>query len=742
MTPDPKSAFYAHSGRKADFSDWQELRVHLRQVAQAARALAGDACPCYESLARATELAGWLHDLGKYRPGFQQMIRGLSVPREQTYHKQAGAVVAADARNLPVAFAVLGHHGGIPNAAESKDLIAGPSGRPIASAIWGQATRDCPQLGGLALDPPPLKDRLAADLITRLIFSCLVDADWTDTGTHERRVKGLPPEPLPPPLDPASRLERVLAHIRRRAATCREAQVARVRDDILNACLTAAGQPPGLFSLTVPTGGGKTLSGLALALKHAAAHGLRRLIYVAPYLSILDQNARVIRQALGVAPDAPDVFEHHTLADPPGDETQQETAREAAARRAENWDAPVVLTTNVQFFESLFANKPGRCRKLHNIARSVILLDECQTLPPELVAPTCSMLGDLAPTFGSTVILCTATQPAFDHADMPERLQNVREIIPASLALFARLRRVQVAWPKRDEAPLDWPAVAGRMRDHRAALCIVNTRRAARELFAELRQGGGDVFHLSTSMCPAHRLAVLDEVRWRLEAEQPCYLASTQLIEAGVDVDFPFVMRELAPLEAIIQSAGRCNREGRLRGADGSPGGRVVVFRSVEGILPRDRWYRAGRTVLETSFLNAGREPGIDTPSDIREYFERLYREGDLDERGIQDGRRRFAFTEVAGQYRLIDDDGDSVVVATWQEKQEEVEALLDAVRLRPTRANFRRLAPFQVNLRRYERDKAGGAVAEEGPGLLVWRGPYDDELGLTGEAADWLLVV
>jgi CRISPR-associated endonuclease/helicase Cas3 len=510
---------------------------------------------------------------------------------------------------------------------------------------------------------------------------------------------------------------------------------------VLQACLAAAATTPGLFSLTVPTGGGKTLSGLAFALKHAAAHNLRRVIYVAPYLSILDQNARVLRQALGFGPDAPELFEHHSLAEPPGDEGADETASRAAVRRAESWDAPVIITTNVQFFESLFSNRPGRCRKLHNIARSVVLLDECQCLPPELVAPTCSVLGQLAGRLGCSLVLCTATQPAFDHADMPERLIGVREIIPAGLALFSRLRRVGVEWPA-DGTALDWVEVAGRMREQRAALCIVNTKGAARDLFTELSRHGGDVFHLSTAMCPAHRLAVLDAVQARLKSGRRCYLVSTQLIEAGVDVDFPFVMRELAPLEAIIQAAGRCNREGRLKAADGSPGGRVVVFRSTGGGMPPDRWYRAGRQILEASFLNNARKPRIDHLADVREYFERLYRSGSLDGRAIQDDRRALAFASVAAKYRLIDDEGLPVVVASWKEKRDQVEDLLQDVRTRPTRAAFRRLTPFQVNLRTFELTKMGAWAAEEASGLWVWRGGYDSSVGVTADHPDTLFVV
>lgn len=737
--------YYAHSGKDKDNrSDWQVLRDHLREVAKRAKESAQEARRGEAAFADAAWAAGLLHDLGKYREEFQQMLKGLHPPRERTFHKQAGAARAADARNSPVAFAIAGHHGGIPNSEDLKGQIAEPSGRAIAAAIWGKAVCDCPELGTLPLGPPLLRDNLSADLFTRLLFSCLVDADWEDTGGHERRIKGLPPEPPTPNLESAARLECVLAHIRTLARACKEPYITELRANILSDCLAAAERPPGLFSLTVPTGGGKTLSGLAFALKHATAHRLRRVIYVAPYLTILEQNARAIRSALQINDDDPAVFEHHSLAEPSGGESENETGREAAVRRAENWDAPVIITTNVQFFESLFSNKPGRCRKLHNIARSVIVLDECQTLPPELVAPTCSMLGQLATMLGCTVVLCTATQPAFDHTDIPEPLRNLREIIPTARNLFSRLRRVQVSWPKREDPRLDWPSVARKLRERTAALCIVNTRRAARELFMELKKLGGDVFHLSTSMCPLHRLMILDEVRRRLNPNnpEPCYLVATQLIEAGVDVDFPFLMRELAPLEAIIQAAGRCDREGRLTAALGSPGGQVMVFRSEEGAMPSDRWYYAGRSVLETSFLNADREPQIDTPEDIREYFERLYRTGDLDQHDIQTARERSAFKDVAKDYRLIENDGDPVVVANWKEKQKEIEALMATVRSKPMRGNFRKLTPYQVNLRRYELNKLDRSVTEEAPGLFVWRGGYDSEIGLTADNVDTLLLV
>ncbi len=614
-----------------------------------------------------------------------------------------------------------------------------------------------PELAKLLLSGPPLRDDLQSDLFTRLLFSCLVDADWADTGAHDRAVKGLPPEPPLPILEPNLLLERLLEFIRQKAAACRDPIVARARTDVLIACLDAADWPRGLFSLTVPTGGAKTLSSLALGLKHAARHGLRRVIYVAPYLSILDQNANVIREALGFSRDSPEVLEHNSLSEPPGDQDKDDTFREAAARRAENWDAPIVITTSVQFFESLFSNMPSRCRKLHNIARSVVILDECQSLPPGLVAPTCAMLKHLVEEMGCTVVLCTATQPAFDHDELREHERlKATEIIPGKLDLFNRLRRVELSWPAGINETMDWRQVAqsmleGRRSGDAAALCVVNTRRAAREVFAELgKQTSEGLFHLSTSMCPAHRLVILDRVRQRLKQHQTCYLVSTQLIEAGVDVDFPLVMRELAPLESIIQASGRCNREGLLNGEDGSPGGRVVVFRSKASVdeprkyFPPDPWYQKGRSTLEGNFLSAGHTPRIDAPADIREYYVRLYRSGDLDASGIQNHRANHEFEAVAKAYRLIESDGSSVVVATWEEHRETIQHLMDRFRNDPSRMNYRRLAPFQVNLRRYELAKVGDLAArlDERLDLLVWYGVYDPNLGLDHEYGDMLLVV
>lgn len=748
--------YFAHSGEKADYSDWQLLAEHLRQVANLARVFMKDAVPSQPKLAELASAAGWLHDLGKYRPEFQQMIRDIPVQKEKTWHKQAGAAKAYEVKNAPVAFAIAGHHGGLPDATKLKNVVNGSSGRDVANAVWSIAMADCQDMRQVKLSQTTEPDLLANELLTRLVFSCLVDADWTNTADHTRLRERRSEEPPAPPLKAEHWLQQVLQFIEQRASSCREPFVATARAEVLATALQTANEEPGIFTLTVPTGGGKTLSGLAFALKHAANHGLRRVVYVAPYLSILDQNAKIIRNALGVDCSTTEVFEHHSFAEPVDAQAddlrdgavrdvENETRLMSATRRAENWDAPIVITTSVQFFESLFANKPGQCRKLHNIARSVILLDECQTLPPGLVAPTCGMLGQLVQQLGCSVVLCTATQPAFQHPAMRERLERVRDIVPAELRLFERLRRVQVEWPKPDDPLLMWVHVAARMFRERAALCIVNTRRAARELFAELQQSCATVLHLSTSMCPAHRLGVLAEVKRRLDAGKKCYLVSTQLIEAGVDIDFPVVLRELAPLEAIIQAAGRCNREGTLNGPNGEPGGRVVVFRSVEGAIPKDGWYETGRALLTTLFLNQNAPPDIGEPADIQRYFQHLYwTKGPetLDRKNICGLRKNFDFPGVAAAYRLINDDGIAVLVPTWAERKAEINALIADVKKDPTRANYRRLAPFQVNLRQHDFAKLPVTAVEEVPGVLAWRGEYDSKLGFSPTIADDALII
>ncbi len=417
----------------------------------------------------------------------------------------------------------------------------------------------------------------------------------------------------------------------------------------------------------------------------------------------------------------------------------REEAPAAADHLAENWDSPIIITTNVQFFESIFANTPRRCRKVHNIARSVVILDECQSLPRELVAPTVEMLRAAQPFLGATVVLCTATQPAWEQSDaLPRGLEGVREIAPDLTGLADRLRRVRVAWPQREEPPWSWEEAAQRMvSDGGSALCIVNTKAAARAVFLAVRQqsGGEDgLFHLSTSMCPEHRRRVLAACLERLRSGQRCLLVSTQVVEAGVDIDFPLVLRELGPLDSIAQAAGRCNREGRL----GREGGRVVVFRSAEGGLPPGHYTLATGTTNQ--WLEAGESPDPADPATMRQYFQTLYNKSTPDPHGITSIREKLNFPETARLYCLIDDTTLSVVALGWEAGRESIEQLLARVAATPTHATFRQLAAYSVNVFHHDVAAMGSLIRDWGSTpVSVCDAPYDASLGLvkhgTGEA-------
>jgi CRISPR-associated endonuclease/helicase Cas3 len=391
-----------------------------------------------------------------------------------------------------------------------------------------------------------------------------------------------------------------------------DTEVNQLRAGILSHVRGQSAHEPGLFSLTVPTGGGKTLASLAFALDHAIAHGLRRVIFVIPFTSIVEQNAQAFRDAFGDLGEAA-VLEHHSAYfDDPKSAPESKDKRKLAM---ENWDAPVVVTTAVQFFESLFADRPARCRKLHNIAGSVVILDEAQTLPLKLLRPCVTLLDELALNYRTSVVLCTATQPALNAEEgFLDGLKNVRELAPDPPGLYQQLRRVNV----RHVGALDDEALTGHMRQREQVLCIVNNRRHARVLFESIADQPG-AYHLTTLMCAKHRSAVLAEVRQQLKDGLPCRLVSTSLIEAGVDIDLPTVLRAEAGLDSIAQAAGRCTREGR-RGHQDSE---VLVFATAnpDWAPPTElkQFAQAFRTV-EPRYRD-----DLLAPEAIRAYFHELY---------------------------------------------------------------------------------------------------------------------
>lgn len=570
--------YFAHSTERRDKSDWQILARHLEDVGARAAANASVFGASQWGL-----VAGLLHDLGKYTEKFQCRLTG-DIGRVD--HATWGARVASDRYpgiGTLISYGIAGHHAGLANGRSGLEDQSRTSlhdrlseeyrerDLPPLSLNWEQeiklpATLSLPE--GFTRHPKPHQRIFQLSLLVRMIFSCLVDADFHDTDDYYRRIEGRPSRVAEAGDRPslAQLHERLDTHL---ATLPTEGGINPLRAKILCEVRAKAVKRPGLFSLTVPTGGGKTLASLAFAIDHALAHGLRRVIYVIPFTSIVEQTVQVFRHALGVADDCDNVvLEHHSaFFDDPRSAPQSIAKRKLAM---ENWDAPIVVTTAVQFFESLFADRPSRCRKLHNIAGSVVVLDEAQTLPHDLLRPCVALLDELARNYRVSPVLCTATQPALRlDQGFKNGLEDVCELAPNPPALYEQLRRVRV----RHAGTLDDDALAAHLRKSEQVLCIVNNRRHARHLFETIADEPG-ARHLTTLMHARHRSTVLADVRQDLKVGRPCRLVATSLIEAGVDVDFPLVLRAEAGLDSIAQAAGRCNREGR-RPTDASE---VLVF--------------------------------------------------------------------------------------------------------------------------------------------------------------------
>ncbi|MGD8450175.1 MAG: CRISPR-associated helicase Cas3' [Phycisphaerae bacterium] len=734
--------FWGHVAPSREGKEWEPLAEHLRLAADGNKYFAGAAG--FAEVFGAGDwgrLIGLWHDIGKYSTEFQEYLRQandveahLETRQGKVDHSSAGAQhAAAEYRGVTgqlLAYCIAGHHGGLPDNVDPGGGESGLASR-LKKAICDysatpQEILKQPKLHAPVFKPEDEGKSLSAfqlSVFCRMLYSCLVDADFLATEAFMQPEQAAERVQAPPAM--AELLTRLDAHLERLAASAaKDSAVNRARVDVLAQCREKARCGPGLYSLTVPTGGGKTLSSLAFALHHAIAHDLRRVIYAIPFTSIIEQNAKVFRGAL--AGDGPDVvLEHHSNL-----ESDKETRWGRLA--AENWDAPIVVTTNVQLFESLFASKPSRCRKLHHIARSVIILDECQTLPVTLLAPTLRMLDELRRNYGCTVVLCSATQPAVEQREgFRIGLAGVREIIADPPALSASLQRVDV----QRVGKLDNTAVVERLRQHERVLCVVNTRRHALELFTalcEATDSADGVFHLSTRMCAAHRTDVLARIRERLDPArpQPCRVISTQLIEAGVDIDFPVVFRAMTGLDSLAQAAGRCNREGRL------PRGDVFVFDT--DVDPRGD-LRLRRQLGSEVAPEHDDLLGLEA---IEHYFRLLYwtrqdewdREKILGDFGFGGGGLHFQFREAARKYRLIPD-GQQPVIVPYGSIGEKLVAELRAMIEDPGRNFDRRAQRHVVALYQWEFDqlRQNQAIAQyhERFWVLENNAAYDERVGL-----------
>ena len=711
LTP---SGAIAHSRADDKFHD---LLAHLIDTSNAAGRFA-DVFGAME----AASLCGRWHDLGKHSRDFMKRVLGASISVD---HCTAGTVHAIRELGIwgyVVAYGIDGHHRGLSDWIDIEARVAGGEGLLI-EAKRGKPSPEIllTELSGDDLVRPDIDRLTGLSTYIRMVFSCLVDSDYLDTEKFFCPFK----EGLRSKWRNIDDLRDSLESRLQRFASAPDTHVNRLRNKVLSECISSATRPPGLFSLTAPTGLGKTLASLAFAMEHAKCHGLRRVIYALPFMSVTEQVSEVFREAFGSGA----VLEHHS-----GPSRSAEKKSYTSKLAAENWDAPIVVTTTVQLFESLFHRRPSRVRKLHNIAGSVLVLDEAQLLPHPALKPILASIQELALNYDVSVVLCTATQPSFH--------QVIGDFVPSEIArnpsrMFSRMRRVSVDW---HSAPVRWEDVANELCAERQALVILNTRSNCRDLHSLLPD---HAIYLSTFLCPAHRSEIVFGIRESISAGHPVLVTSTQLIEAGVDLDFPVVFRERAGLVSLAQAAGRCNREGLLKA------GRLVVFRPLHTVtLPKP--IRQEIAACESVWPSCSSNPFM--PDSFKRYFGQLYRDkggGSLDERNVlkplrmKDFKRNGSPARYPGHPCHIDFKTGTERFRMFDEWQESVFVPFDSVakaaigelyRTGVSRESLRRLQPYAVPVPRKrvaELKDSGRIESVEGVCVLSSMDSYSSRFGL-----------
>ena len=750
--------YYAHSaqdklGNLLPYEHWQTLQSHSVNVgemaAEFARVFGTQEIACQ---------TGKLHDLGKYSEAFNHRLHG-GPPVD---HATAGAKIAVkrwgDVIGKLMAFCIAGHHAGLANGNGEGD-----NRRTLKQRLALQFGADIPALDNLwqqeiklpqNLSAPPLKADahhpfFSYAFFTRMLYSCLVDADYLDTEAFYSSLENKASERGGyPDLNALQHnFNQFINDFRRRIAQApekteaekRNAALNRLRSEILDHAVEQAAQPQGLFTLTVPTGGGKTFTSMAFALEHAKQHDMRRVIYVIPFTSIIEQNAAEFRKAFGELGEQA-VLEHHSTFN--DGKLQNEATKDKLRLASENWDAPIVVTTAVQFFESLFADRSSRCRKLHNIAGSVIILDEAQMLPLNLLLPIIQAIKELAQNYHCSVVMCTATQPAVQAENGFYRgFENVREIAPKPTALFDKLRRTTVHHiGTQTDADL-----LAKLGEHPQMLVIVNNRRHARSLYDQAKHLEG-TFHLTTLMCAKHRSQKLDEIRGRLKKGEPCRVIATSLIEAGVDVDFPLVMRAEAGLDSVAQAAGRCNREGKRP----SENSFVWIF------APEEQWKAPPELATQATVMRLTADSFSDdllSTQAVAAYFAELYqlKGSELDNKKIlkmynDTGQSLdFPFQTIADKFRMIESHMQPLIIPFDSEAESLISSLHHADHIGGL---LRKLQPYTIQIP----EKALAALYKAGRiepineqsfgkqfYTLIGLDLYDDVAGLSWEDLEFL---
>ncbi len=711
--------YFAHS--ENDKKEKHPLAKHLHETARLAESFAGQ--DEYKSLFK---LSGLLHDLGKYQPEFQHYLenggRRGSVP-----HAKWGAGYTRKFKINDVSIAIDGHHKGLPDKAawqsDTNPILHNdePGFDDVRQAFLSDAGFE--ELSLESLQPLPFENAFQRELFIRYLFSILTDSDWLSTEEHfEPEKSALRPDRTLPIDFMLDKLEEEFA------AKSKDGEINELRNQARNQAIDKALLTTGCYSLALPTGMGKTLTSLAWALRHAKQNHLKRIIIVLPYISIIDQTARELKKIFGEEW----ILEHHssynegqkTATDKNEDYSFEQKRKQLAC---ENWDFPVIVTTTVQFFESMFSNKPSKCRKVHNIAESVVIFDEVQTIPKEIVLPTLGMLNDVQAVMRASFLFCTATQPAYEKRPGFDGITTITPLIEDPGILYDKTKRVTYNL-LADLAPVTYSQLTDAVLEHnQSALVIFNTKMDALEFYnlMESDETWDAKYHLSTAMCPVHRKKTIKDIKDDLDLKMKILVISTQLIEAGVDFDFPLVFRALAPLEAIIQSAGRCNREGKMEGL-----GDVFLFVLQDARYPNKTYQACAGYAAEL------------LQSDIEQLyshnvFEKYYASvfalyiDQTKQQGINNARKEFNFETVNDSYHYLDDHSEGLFIYNYNGESRQ---LLHSLQYKEylSRDDYRAMQPFTVQAYENFIFQNRDDVKTSPHGFKIWYGNYDPATGIS----------
>ena len=712
LKQDTEGALYiAHS--ENSYGELQTMKQHSEGVARMMKsfALSGEYVDVYT-------YCGLLHDVGKYSKGFQKYIRAKG---EKEPHAKWGAYMAKMEKSINVAFPVFGHHAGLPNRDAMFETLhqcekEENKWHDVLHSIKDDGIH-IPHCDNTSFNR--IKENTTKELFVRLLYSSLVDADSLDTERHfEKEQYNARPQLA---LDVDALLD-ALNH--KLSSFTLNSPLNRLRTEVRMYAQNLAAEPQGCFSMTLPTGMGKTLCSLNWALHHAKNHSnIKRIVIVLPFLSIIDQTAKELKS---IFKNNDVILEHHSNVIYEGKDSKEEefyckTPKQLAT---ENWDYPIVITTTVQFFESLFSNQRSKCRRLHNLQDSIVIFDEIQTLPVHLAECTMKMLNDMLHLCHCSILFCTATQPNFQTRSDFKGIDRILPLVENPTAIFAATKRVEY-YPIADYEVQSIDNIVKKVcEENESVLIVCNTKKKARALFDGIRERSNiPVLHLSTNMCQVHRMAIIDKVRSKLKKGEKLILCSTQLIEAGVDMDFPVVFRELAPLESIIQSAGRCNREGKLEK------GKVFLFQLEEKGQPSANYETFAQFAQLCYRNNESRLTDADFYAEYYTDIIKLYAPDDT----ITPEREKLMFQNVADKYHIIDSSATSLFVYRYNEESLQLyKEITDKEYL--SRKDYQEIAKYSVQVyKKFEHDNSD-KIAEASNGIKIWSGAYSKEFGLSNE--------